>query len=72
MLTQNGGCTTKLSSLVEAVEIYKDPVFEEHCFLHQAVIGSGPYTLAPGFQQVGIEEVKFCEMSFEEKRQALA
>ncbi len=57
---------------MEAVQIYKDLVFEERCFLHQAVIERGPYTLAPDFKQFGIDEIKFCQMSMEEKRQALA
>jgi hypothetical protein len=71
MLTQNGACTTKPCTLMEAVQIYKDLVFEERCFLQQAIIGHGPYTLAADFKQFGIDEIKFCQMSMEEKRQAL-
>ena len=72
MLSQDGACTTKPCTLMEAVQIYKDLVFEERCFLHQAIIGCGPYGLAPNFKHFGIDEIKFCQMSVEEKRQALA
>jgi hypothetical protein len=72
MLNQNGTCITKPCTLMEAVEIYKDLVFEERCFLHQAVIGHGPYALAPEFVQFGLDEIALCAMNIEQKRQVLA
>ena len=72
MLNQNGACITKPCTLMEAVEIAKDLVFEGRCFLHQAVIGHGPYALAPEFVQFGLDEIALCAMNIEQKRQVLA
>ena len=63
MLSQDGACITKPCTLLDAVEIYRDLVFEERRFLHQAMIGHRPYALAPDFVKFGVEEIEFCAMN---------
>ncbi len=36
------------------------------------MIGHGPYALAPEFVQFGLDEIAFCAMNIEQKRQVLA
>ena len=72
MEQQDGTCTSKPCTLLEAVNIYKNLFFEERCFLHKAILGQGPYILAPGFEHLGITETKFSRMNIEQRREILA
>ncbi len=72
ILDGNGAFIAKPLTLQEGVELYKSLVLEERCFIHKAIIGKGPYTLASGYENLYVSEPDFCQMTIEQKRLVLS
>lgn len=66
------GVKTSECSSVEATETYKTMLQEARHNIQRAVIGKGPFKLAPEFSQLECSEQQWTKMTSEECRKHLA
>ena len=57
---------------MEAIEIYKTMLQEARNNIQRAVIGKGPFQLAPEFSHLECSDQQWMEMTPEERRKHLA
>ena len=71
-LSETSGQPSKQCSLSEAIEIYKDFLEEYNRNAQRAIIGVGPYKLAPKFESFLIPAGRWAQMTTDERRRKIA
>lgn len=57
--------------MAEACQLYKEMLDETRRNIHRAVLGMGPYKLAPGYESVQTDPTKWQQLTSTQKRTKL-